>query len=353
MKIFTAAFVLTALVTPLEAQWINYLTAGIPRTADGKPNLTAAAPRTADGKPDLTGLWQWISPDNAIGNVAGRKPGDLRPANIQPWAQTLVQQRAENFGIENPRYQCLPDGPNYSTGQGMKRILQTPTMIVILQEDLTYRQIYMDGRALETDPNPTWMGYSVGHWEGDTLVVESNGYNDRTWLLGGYPHTEALRMTERFRRTDFGHLEIAVTFDDPRAYTKAWTLPLNARLAADTNMMEAVCNERPDNGQQHWIGRASDAQKSAVKVAPEVLAKYAGVYKGIYGRNPRTVEVTFSGGTLFVSVNGGPKQPIFPQSETSFSGTGLSFQFIRGAHGIATHLVEGHISGDYKFERQN
>jgi hypothetical protein len=353
MKIFTAAIILTALATPLAAQWVNYPTPGIPRTADGKPNLAAPAPRAADGKPDLTGLWQWLSPDTAIGNVALRKPGDLQPADIQPWVQALLQQRAENFGIENPRYQCLPDGPNYSAGQGFKRILQTPAMVAILQEDLTYRVIHTDGRALEMDPNPSWMGYSVGHWEGDTLVVESNGYNDRTWLLGGYPHTEALRMTERFRRTDFGHLEIAVTFDDPKAYNKAWTLPVNARLAADTELMEAVCNERPDNGQQHWIGRVSDAQKSAVKVAPEVLAKYAGVYKGIYLRNPRTVEVTFSDGTLSVSVNGGPKQPIFPQSETNFSGTGLTYQFIRDDHGIATHVVEGHVAGDFKFERQN
>ena len=352
MKIFTAVIILNALVTPLEAQWLQRPTPGIPRTADGKPNFAAPAPRTADGKPDLTGLWQWLSPDTAIGNVALRKPGDLQAAEIQPWVQALLQQRAENFGIDNPHYQCLPDGPNYSTGGGFKRILQTPAMIVILQEDLTYRQIHMDGRALETDPNPSWMGYSVGHWEGDTLVVESSGYNDRTWLLGGYPHTEALRMTERFRRTDFGHLEIAVTFDDPKAYNKAWTLPLSARLAADTEMMEAVCNERPDNGQQHWIGRVSDAQKSAVKLAPEVLAKYVGVYKGIYLRNPRTVEVTFSGGTLSVSVNGGPKQPIFPQSETNFSGTGLTYQFLRDDHGIATHVVEGHVAGDFKFERQ-
>jgi hypothetical protein len=352
MKTIVFAITLSALTSPLYAQWLQRPTPGIPRTADGNPNLTAPAPHTADGKPDLTGLWQMLSGDTAIGNVALRKPGDLQPADVQPWAQALVQQRAENFGIENPRYQCLPDGPNYSTGGGMKRILQTPAMIVMLQEDLTYRQIHMDGRALEMDPYPTWMGYSVGHWEGDTLVVESNGYNDRTWLLGGYPHTEALRMTERFRRTDFGHLEITVTFQDPKAYYKAWTLPLSARLAADTEMMEAVCNERPDNGQQHWIGRASDAQKSAVKVAPEVLAKYAGVYKGIYLRNPRTVEVTFSGGTLSISVNGGPKQPIVPQSETNFSGTGLSYQFIRDEHGIATHIVEGHISGDYKFERQ-
>ena len=224
MTLFMAVVILTVLVTPLEAQWLDYRTPHIPRTADGKPNLAAPAPRTADGKPDLTGLWEVFSPDTAIGNVLLRKPGDLQPADIQPWVQALLQQRAENFGIDNPRYKCLPDGPNYSTEQGFKRILQTPSMIAILQEDLTFRQIHMDGRALETDPNPSWMGYSVGRWEGDTLVVESNGFNDRTWLIQGYPHTEAMRMTERFRRTDFGHLVIAVTFDDPKAYNKAWTL---------------------------------------------------------------------------------------------------------------------------------
>src|SRR5215467_4069438 len=352
MTIFNAVVILTVLVTPLEAQWIDYRTPGIPRTADGKPNLTAPAPRTADGKPDLTGLWEWLSPDTASGNVLLRKPGDLQPADIQPWVQALLQQRAENFGIDNPRYQCLPDGPNYSNEQGFKRILQTPAMIAILQEDLTHRQIHMDGRALETDPNPSWMGYSVGRWEGDTLVVETYGFNDRTWLIQGYPHTEALRMTERFRRTDFGHLEIAVTFDDPKAYNKPWTIPISARLAPDTELMEAVCNERPDNGQQHWIGRLSDAQKTAVRVAPEVLAKYVGVYKGIYLQNPRTVEFTLSGGTLSVSVNGGPKQPIFPQSETTFSGTGLSYQFIPDDQGIATHVLEGHVAGDFKYERQ-
>jgi hypothetical protein len=352
MKIFAAAIVLTAVATPLSAQWVHYPTPGIPRTADGKPNLSAPAPRTADGKPDLTGLWSVLSPDTAIGNIALRKPGDLKPADIQPWAQALVQQRAENFGIDNPHYKCLPDGPNYITAGGMKRILQTPAMIVILNDDLTYRMIHMDGRALESGPNPSWMGYSVAHWDGDTLVVESNGYNDRTWLLSGYPHTEALRMTERFRRADFGHVEITVSFQDPGAYNKAWTLLLRAELAADTELMEAVCGEFLDNGQQHWVGKASDAQRSAVKVAPEVLAKYAGIYKGIYLRNDRTVEVSLSDGTLSVSVNGGPKQPIFPQSETNFSGTGLAYQFIRDDHGIATHVVETHVSGDYKFERQ-
>src|SRR6266849_83945 len=172
-------------------------------------------------------------------------------------------------------------------------------MMVILNEDLTYRQIYMDGRALETDPNPSWMGYSVGHWDGDTLVVvESNGFNDRTWLVGYHPHTEALRITERFRRADFGHLQIAVTYQDPKAYSKAWTVPIRAQLAADTELLESVCNEFTDNGQEHWIGKVSDAEKTAVKVAPEVLAKNVGVYKGLYLERPRTVEVTLSDGTL-------------------------------------------------------
>jgi hypothetical protein len=352
MKIFTAAMVLAGFVTPLAAQWLEHRTPGIPRTADGKPDFTAPAPRTADGKPDLTGLWN-MPIDTAVGNIAVRNVGDLKPADVQPWAQALVQQRSENFGKDNPRYRCLPQGPSYSTAGGMKRFLQTPAMIVILNDDLTYRQIFMDGRALESSPNPSWMGYSVGHWDGDTLVVESSGFNDRTWIHDGYPHTEALRMTERYRRTDFGHLELAVTFQDPGAYSKAWTVALHPHLVVDTELLETVCNENEDSGQQHWVGKVSDAEKSGVKLAPEILAKYVGVYKGQYIGGLRTVEVTFSGGTLFIAVNGGPKQPIFPQSETSFSGTGLVYQFTRDGQGIATEIVEGHVSGDYKYERQN
>jgi hypothetical protein len=346
MKTITTVIIVTASITPLAAQWVQYHTPGIPRTADGKPNLTAPAPRTADGKPDLAGLW------TVIDDVAVSSVGDLKPADVQPWAQTLVQQRTENFGRYNPRYQCLPQGPAYTTAGGMKRLLQTPAMIIILNEDLTYRQIFMDGRALETDPNPSWMGYSVGHWDGDTLVVESNGFNDRTWLVGYHPHTEALHTTERFRRADFGHLQVAVTFQDPKVYSRAWTVPIRAQFAADTELIESVCNEFTDNGQQHWIGKVSDSKKTAATVAPDVLKKYVGVYKGIYLRGPRAVEVTFAGGNLFVAVNGGEKRPIVPQSETNFSGTGLGYQFIRDDHGIATHVIESHVSGDYKYERQ-
>jgi hypothetical protein len=352
MKKIAVAAALVLLPVSLCAQWLNYPTPGIPRKADGKPNLSAPAPRTADGKPDLTGLWA-MPVDTAVGNIAARNTGDLKPADIQPWAQALVRQRAESFSKDNPRYRCLPEGPGYSTGAGgMKRFVQTPTMIVILSEDLTYRQIFMDGRALETNPNPSWMGYAVGHWDGDTLVVESSGFNDRTWLLDGYPHTEALHMTERYRRTDFGHLEIAVTFQDPGAYSKPWTVPARAQLAADTELLESVCNENNDSGQEHWVGKLTDDEKSAVKVAPEIMAKYVGFYKGPYIQGPRTIEVSFSDGALFISVNGGPKQHIFPQSETNFSGTGLLYRFIRDEHGIATHIIEGHVSGDYNYERQ-
>jgi hypothetical protein len=225
-------------------------------------------------------------------------------------------------------------------------------MMIILNEDLTYRQIFMDGRTLEANPNPSWMGYAIGRWNGDELVVDSTGYNDRTWLVDGYPHTESLRVTERYRRPDFGHLEVAVTFLDPKAYQKAWTVAIHAELAADTGMVEQICNEDPDSGQQHWIGKLSDDQKPAVKVSREVLAKYVGVYKGPYLRSSRTVEVTLAGDALFLALDGGPKQQIYPRSETTFSGTGLTYQFIREGQGNASRIQEGHVSGSYTYERQ-
>ncbi len=339
------------LTSPLGAQWIHHPTPGIPRTADGKPDLKAPAPRTAAGKPDLTGVWD-MTADGAVGNLAVRNVGDLKPQDIQPWAQALVKERSENFGRDNPAYRCLPEGPGSITEMGMKRFVQTPGMMVIINEDLTSRVIFLDGRSLEAEPNPSWMGYSVGHWDGDTLIVESNGFNDRTWLVDGYPHTEKLRMTERYRRTDFGHLEIALTFDDPGAYLKPWTVRLGAQLAPDTEQLESVCNDNADSGQQHWVGKTSDAEKSKARIPSEILAKYVGVYRGRYLRDFRTVEVTLSDGALYISLNGGPKQPIVPQSETNFSGTGLTYQFVRNDQGIATRLIEGHVSGDYTYERQ-
>jgi len=334
----------TALGTTVAAQWLNYPTPGIPRTANGKPNLSAPAPRTSDGKPDLTGLWTGFS------GVA-----DLKLDDAQPWARALVQQRTDNFNKDNPYYRCLPEGPGPTAADvaAVRRIVQTPAIIAVLYGDLTYRQIFMDGRKLETDPNPSWMGYSVGRWEGDTLVVDSVGFNDRTWVNRNYPHTESLRMTERYRRTDFGHLQIEATLQDPGAYARPWTVRVLAQLDADTEMGDIRCDPA-DSGLQHWTGTISGAQRSAVKVAPEILAKYVGVYKGVWGRRPRVVEVTLSAGVLFLSSPDGlPREPerLAPLSETIFSGS-FGYTFIRDKQGIATDVVEMHATGNYTLHRE-
>jgi hypothetical protein len=353
-RIVRMAPVFTILMTvPLAAQWLNQPTPGIPRTADGKPNLSAPAPRTPDGKPDLSGLWNRISPKYAR-NIAA----DLKPGDVLPWAEALVQQRIEDLGKGYMNVSCVPLGPGYttiadSTGAEMMKIVQTSSLIVVLNPDLTHRQIFLDGRALEASPNPSWMGYSVGRWEGDTLVVESNGFNDRTWLdHDGHPHTEALRTTERYRRRDFGHLDLEVTFSDAKAYARPWTVAVRAELAPDTEMIEWVCGEGKSSV-EHWVGKASDEKKSGVKVAPAILAKYVGTYdeQPKYWRlEARILEITVSGETLFGDLDGRGKVPLVAQSETLFSGLyGLGVEFIRDASGVPTSLFVKHVSGDYTF----
>ena len=350
MKASLIALVLTALSAPVAAQWLNQPTQGIPRTADGKPNLIAPAPRTTDGKPDLSGLWLRISPKYAR-NIAA----DLKPEDIQPWARALVEERQENLGRDYMNVLCVPLGPGYATsaditGAEMMKIVQTPGLIVILNPDLTYRQIFLDGRSLEPAPNPTWMGYSVGRWDGDTLVVESNGFNDRTWLdHDGHPHTEGLRMTERYRRRDFGHLDLEVTLSDPAAYARAWTVAVTAELAADTELIEFVCNES-GHGTEHWIGKASDERKNEVKVAPEILATYVGTYEEqppLWRKLPRVVEITLSNGRLFGEMDGRGQVPLTATSETAFAGLyGLGVEFIQSG------LYVKHVSGNYRFARK-
>jgi hypothetical protein len=352
-RVLTILLIAPALA--LHAQWINYPTAGIPRSPNGHPNLTAPAPRTADGKPDLSGLWNKISPKYRV-NIAA----DLKPDEVQPWAKALVEQRTEDLGRDSMSARCLPLGPAYATdadgnGGGMMKIIQTPALIVILNPDLTYRQIFMDGRPLETSPNPNWMGYSVGHWDADTLVVESFGFNDRTWLdASGHPHTEALRMTERYRRRNFGNLELDVTLQDPAVYARSWTVSVRAELAADTELLEYVCNEKAGS-LDHWVGKASDDAKSEVKVAPEILARYVGKYveqPKLWRVVPRVVEITFTDGVLFGNLDGRGKERQFASSETAFSGfSGLVIEFVRNSQGEVTDLLVKHVSGDYRFAR--
>jgi hypothetical protein len=217
----------------------------------------------------------------------------------------------------------------------------------------------MDGRALERDPNPAWMGYAVGRWDGETLVIESNGYNDRTWLdHDGHPHTEAMRMTERYRRRDFGHMDVEITYSDPKAYTKPWTVSVRAELAADTEMIEFVCSEREANpGLAHWVGKASDERKASVAVARDVLAKYVGTYveQPKYWRlEARIVVISVSGDMLYADMDGRGKVPLIAQSPTLFTGLyGLGVRFVTDDRGVPTAMYVKHVSGDYRFAPKN
>jgi hypothetical protein len=231
-----------AMSSTASAQWLAVPTPNVPRTADGKPNLTAPAPRTSDGKPELAGLWR-PSP-GLTGDIARNlKPGEVP---FQPWAETLYKQRRANNSKDDPTANCIVGGVPRSDLVGYPfKILQVPGMVVILYEAVhAYRQIFTDGRAMPKDPNPTWFGYSVGRWEGDTFVVQTAGFNDKGWLdNAGKPATEQLRVTERFIRKDFGNMDIQITIDDPKAYTKPWTVTQPLAFQADTELLEYICNE--------------------------------------------------------------------------------------------------------------
>jgi hypothetical protein len=240
----TIAAVMAALTTTasLHAQWLNHPTADIPRAPDGTPNLSAPIPRTPDGKPQLAGLWR-PSP-GMVGDIARNlKPG---PVPFQPWAEALYKQRRSTDSKDDPTASCIVGGVPRSDLVGYPfKILQVPGMVVILYEAVhSYRQIFTDGRELPKDPNPTWFGYSVGHWDGDTFVVNTAGFNDKGWLdNAGKPATEQLHVTERFVRKDFGNMDIQITVDDPKAYTKPWTVTQPLAFQPDTELLEYICNE--------------------------------------------------------------------------------------------------------------
>jgi hypothetical protein len=252
---------------PLSAQWLNYPTPGIPRLRDGKPNLTAPAPRTPDGKPDLSGIWGLPCP---IGNAAAVGSFDGQPnvycatevaippefGNIgrvfkdglpyQPWAAEVVKKTRAAARPDDPMSRCFPPGiVRLDVFPLFRKIVQVPGLLAILNEqNASYRQIFTDGRPLPVDPNPSWNGYSTGKWEGDTLVVETTGFRDGLWLDTGHsPLTDAARVTERFRRVNYGTLEIELTVNDPKAYTKPWTIPIKQILAPDTELLDYICLE--------------------------------------------------------------------------------------------------------------
>jgi len=256
--------VLYLAVLPLTGQWLGYAANGVPRLKDGKPNLAAPAPKTRDNRPDLSGTW-WV-PNRGTEGLTDPPPkylvnlaADLNPEDfpILPWAEALSRQRAADLGKDAPFSRCLPlPVPTIFTEPLPFKILQMPTLTAILFESQgRYRQIFTDGRSLPKDPQPTWLGYSVGKWEGDTLVVETTGFNDQSWLdARGHPHTDALRVTERFRRPDFGHIELRATIDDPKAYSRPWTVTIPIELVPDTELLEQVCNEN-EKDVPHLVGK--------------------------------------------------------------------------------------------------
>ena len=247
--------------TVVHAQWLNYADPRTPRTKDGKPNLTAPVPRL-NGKPDLTGVWQGQKlsnkdlatvPDdlvkvqvditdltrNGISVFWGTRPEE---EPLQPAAAAIVKQRS----TENPpTSRCLPASVPLGTAVYALKMIQTPQEIVVLNEvGDPPRQIYTDGRSLPKDPDPIWMGYSAGKWQGDTLVVDTIGFNDRAWLDAfGHPRSESLHMTERYRRLDFGHMELEVQIEDAKYYTHPFSFKTNFQLIPDSDVIEFVCGE--------------------------------------------------------------------------------------------------------------
>ena len=244
-----AVLVLSA--APAVAQWVNYPTAGIPRTKDGKPNLAAPAPKTADGKPDFSGIWQ--APN---GRYLNNLAADGVEVPMQPWAAKLLAERQENQAKDRPSGECLPHSvTDFDAHFTPKKLIQTPGVLVILFESYhSWRQIFTDGRALPESREPGWFGYSAGKWQGNTLVVDTVGLNEKTWLDDiGHPHSDALHIIERFRRPDFGHIVVEVTIDDPKAYTKPWTVSIPWVYVADTELLDWVCENNKDPG--HMVGK--------------------------------------------------------------------------------------------------
>ena len=244
-----------------SGQWLRYPTADVPRNANGTPNLTAAAPRLPDGKPDFSGLWHVAvrNPCNAAlnrfsgcteigGSPLARDLGVNLPGGLpyQPWAAEIVKQRAADDSRDDPHVRCLPDNPPRHWGlPHLNKIVHTPKLLVVLYEvNAMYRQIFTDGRPLPEDPTPGWNGYATARWEGDTLVVQTIGFRDGLWIdLHGSPMSDAAKMTERLRRPNYGTLEVEITVDDPKVYTRPWTVRMDQVIELDTDLIDEFCLE--------------------------------------------------------------------------------------------------------------
>ena len=263
---------------PAQAQWDPYPMKNVPRTADGKVDLNAPARRTPDGKPDLSGFWMPSDVVRHLLNLAA----DMKPEEIplQPWAAEVYKERIETNGKDHPGVRCWPSGipEKLNIPDGLK-LVQTPDLIILLHESRTiYRQIFLDGRPHPKNAQPTWMGYSIGRWDGDTLVVDTIGQNGRTWLdMRGLPGTEALHVIERYTRPKIGQMNIDVTIDDPKAYTKPWTVKLAWTLQPDTDLIESICEENSKDLRAHGrevVGSQQSAVGSQQSAVGQSVVRY-------------------------------------------------------------------------------
>ena len=255
VHLLAASAVACGLTTTAQAQWEPYPWKNVPRTPDGEIDLTAPPQRTADGKIDLSGFWAPSDRLKYLQNLAA----DLKPEEVplRPWAQAVYQERIETNGKDHPGARCLPSGiPEKNNIPDGLKVVQTPDVMIFLHESRTiYRQIFTDGRPLPRDAQPTWMGYSVGRWEGDTFIVDTIGQNGKTWLdMRGLVATESLRVTERFTRPTIGRINIDVTIDDPEAYSKPWSVTLSWDLQPDAELIEYICEEN-NKDVSHMVGK--------------------------------------------------------------------------------------------------
>src|SRR5262249_55654501 len=321
--------------TSATAQWPPYRTPGIPRLPDGKPNLTAPTPRTTEGKPDLSGLWHVDNSNNPVIGLVGNVAQDVRIEDVQPWARSVARERLSSLGKDAPMARCLPPGlPSLNAFPViLARVVQAPALIVIVYSgggtNDVVRTIFTDGRELPKDPTPTWMGYSIGRWEGDTLVVDTVGFNDRAWLdFNGHPQTESLHISEHFHRRDVGHMEYEMTLDDPKVFTRTVSLTMDKVLVTDSAVEETVCENEKDS--RHLVGG------NGFELSSEKLSTYAGTFELERGR---PVAVTVADGYLvFQEGAAGLKRALVPQSELLFvfRNNGGAVEFVKDSRGAIT-----------------
>jgi hypothetical protein len=323
--------------TPRAGQWPSYIAPTIPRLPDGKPNLTAPTPHTSDGKADLSGMWH-VEGSGHVNGFAWNVAQDLEPDATQPSARSIFRERLLNFAKDSPMARCLPRGlaPLNAFGAVFQRIVQTPDVMTIVHGgdggNDALRMIFTDGRPLPKDPNPTWLGYSIGRWESDTLVVTTGGFNDRGWLdFYGHPQTESLRVTERFSRRDFGHMEYVMTLDDPAVFKAPLSLRMDKVLTPDVELVETICENEKDAG--HLVGG------NTFRLNTDALLKYAGIYEFTPGR--QVIVTAADGFLIFQEGANAAKRALVPESETTFvfRDGGDAVEFVRDSQQVFTAFV--------------